>query len=61
LNAGVRIAWRDDRVSLQLLGKNLSDEAYRVASVAATAPSGVGIVDFWGAPRTFSARLGLRY
>lgn len=60
-NAGVSIAGPSDRVSLQLYGKNITDQDYRVASVAATAPTGVGVVDFWGAPRTFGARLGLRF
>jgi iron complex outermembrane receptor protein len=60
-NAGATIAAPDDRVSLQLYGKNLTDEAYRTASVAATSPSGVGVVDFWGTPRTFGARLGVDF
>jgi iron complex outermembrane receptor protein len=61
LNAGLTLAAPNDRVSLQLFAKNLTDEAYRLASVAATAPSGVGLVDFWGTPKTYGARLQLRF
>jgi hypothetical protein len=57
----VTVAATGGWVSLQLLGKNLTDEAYRVASVAATAPTGVGVVDFWGVPRTFGVRLGVGF
>lgn len=60
-NGGFTLSAPDDRVSLQIFAKNLTDEAYRLASVAATAATGVGVVDFWGTPRTFGARLGLRF
>jgi iron complex outermembrane receptor protein len=60
-NAGLTLTAPGDRVSLQVFARNLTDEAYRLASVAATAPTGVGVVDFWGTPRTFGARLQLRF
>ena len=61
LNASVDLAGPADRVVLQLYARNLTDEAYRVASVAAGSATGVGLVDFWGAPRTLGARLGVRF
>jgi iron complex outermembrane receptor protein len=60
-NASVDLAAPDDRVMLQLFAKNITDEAYRVASVAATGPGGVGVVDFLGTPRTWGARVGVRF
>ena len=61
LNASVDIAGPGDRVVLQIYARNLTDEAYRVASVAAGSATGVGVVDFWGTPRTVGARLGVRF
>ena len=61
VNASMDIARVGDRVVLQLYARNLTDEAYRVASVAAGSATGVGVVDFWGAPLSAGARLGLRF
>lgn len=60
-NGSLDVLLPGERVVVQLFGKNLTDQAYRVASVAATAPTGVGVVDFWGAPRTYGLRLGVRF
>jgi iron complex outermembrane receptor protein len=60
-NASVDLAAPGDRIVLQLYARNLTDEPYRVASVAASSATGVGVVDFWGGPRTMGARLGVRF
>ncbi len=52
----------DDRLTVGLHGKNLSDEEYRVGGyVFPGALFGDSLIGYYGAPRTVTATVGLKF
>ena len=62
--ADASINWTsdDDRFSLGLHGRNLTDERYRVGGYNFPgATLGNSIIGYYGAPRTFSVTAGVKF
>lgn len=58
VNANIRYDLPGDRISLSLIGRNLTDELYLTQRFFY---SGFADVEFYGAPRSVEARIGLKF
>ncbi|MBU6371983.1 MAG: TonB-dependent receptor [Alphaproteobacteria bacterium] len=59
-NARIAYATPNDRYSLALIGRNLSDEAYRTDAQEFSAVAGTR-TSYWGAPRTVLVQAGVKF